>query len=90
MNLSIYLPSQLSNQLSLIAKQKRRSKSSIVKEALEEWLTRHRSRSNWPPHFFDFEAVEDAPDFSIYRKEFDVIISNETNPSTQDLPAQSI
>ena len=69
MNLSVYLPSKLSSQLSLIAQQKHKSKNAIVKEALEEWLTHHHPRSSWPPHFFDFEPVEDAPDFSIYRNE---------------------
>lgn len=26
--------------------------------------------SMWEPHFFDFEAITDLPDFSMYRKEF--------------------
>lgn len=28
------------------------------------------SCNKWEPNFFDFEAVQDVPDFSIYRKDF--------------------
>lgn len=69
MNLSVYLPPKLASQLSLIAKQQQTSKNAIVKEALEEWLTHHYLRASWPPQFFDFQAVENAPDFSVYRNE---------------------
>lgn len=69
MNISIYLPPKLDSQLSFVAQQHQISKNKIVREALEEWLTHHYSRSSWPPHFFDFQAVEETPNFSIYRSE---------------------
>jgi len=69
MNLSIYLPPKLVTKLSLAAQQQHSSKNAIVREALEEWLAHHYPRSSWPPHFFDFQAVAEAPDFSSYRKE---------------------
>ncbi|MBS0272281.1 MAG: CopG family transcriptional regulator [Proteobacteria bacterium] len=67
MNLSVYLPPKLETQLSLIAQQQRTSKNAIVREVLEEWLTHHHPRSSWPPHFFDFQAVKETPDFSSYK-----------------------
>ena len=69
MNLSIYLPKQLETRLSLISQQLHTSKNAIVREALEEWITHHSPHSNWPPHFFDFEPIKEAPDFESYRKE---------------------
>jgi hypothetical protein len=69
MNLSIYLSQDLENRLSLMSQQLHTSKNSIIREALEEWITRHTPHSSWPPHFFDFEPINDAPDFSSYRKD---------------------
>lgn len=69
MNLSIYLPQKLVSKLSLVAQHHHLSKNAIVREALEDWLTHHYPPSNWPPHFFDFEAIKEAPDFSSYRHE---------------------
>ena len=69
MNLSVYLTQKLVSKLSTIAQQQHTSKNAIVREALEEWLDHHHPSSNWPPHFFDFQAVKETPDFSSYRSE---------------------
>lgn len=69
MNLSVYLPEKLENKLSLIAQHRHASKNAIVREALEEWMAHNYPASNWPPHFFDFRAVEETPDFSSYRSD---------------------
>jgi len=70
MSLSVYLPQKLAIQFSIIAQRQQTSKSAIVREALEEWLDHHHPSSNWPPHFFDFSAVKETPDFSSYRRSF--------------------
>ena len=67
MNLSIYLSQKLASKLSLVAEQQHATKNAIVKEALEEWLSHHHPSSSWAPHFFEFEEVKEAHDFSIYR-----------------------
>ena len=69
MNLSVYLPQKLVSKISHVAKAQHVSKNSIMKEALEEWIANHCPNSSWPPHFFDFQAVKDVPDFSSYRSE---------------------
>lgn len=69
MNISIYLPQKLASQLSSAVQQEHSSKNAIIREALEEWLERHHPTSTWPSHFFDFQAVKEAPDFSETRAE---------------------
>lgn len=69
MNISIYLSQKLASKLSHVAHQQHSSKNAIVREALEEWFAHHYPASNWPSHFFDFQAVKEAPDFSSYRSE---------------------
>lgn len=68
MNFSIYLPEELAEKIIEIAQTLQRSRNSIIHEALEEWITKYAS-PNWPEGFFDFEAIEDLPDFEILRKE---------------------
>lgn len=62
MNFNIYVNKKTGERIASAAKQLGRSRNSIVTEALEEWLTKHR-KSGWPPGFFDFEAITDLPDF---------------------------
>lgn len=77
MNISIYLPQKLANKLSMVAAQEHSSKNAIVREALDQWLSQHYPASAWPPRFFDFQAVEEAPDFSLTR--------NELSPPKEDI-----
>ena len=53
----------------MVTAQEHRSKNAIIREALEQWLSQHHPTSTWPSHFFDFKAVEEAPDFSLTRNE---------------------
>jgi hypothetical protein len=70
-NFNIYLPKKTAIQLTRIAKTMRRSKSSIITEALEEWMEKH-THSRWPKGFFDFEPIDDVPDFKEMRKDFSI------------------
>ncbi len=56
----------------LAEKMKRRSKSlgrrdGIINEALEKRFFKNTKK--WPEGFFDFEPIEDVPDFEALRKE---------------------
>lgn len=66
MNFNIYLNKKTGERVKKIAKQLRRSRNSIVTEALEEWLSNHDLRK-WPKNFFDFNAIDDVPDFKALR-----------------------
>lgn len=68
MNFNIYINEKLGTKISKVSKSLRRSRNSIITEALEEWLDRHASEK-WPKGFFDFEPIQDVPDFKSYRKE---------------------
>lgn len=73
MNISVYLPQKLISRLSHVAEQQHTSKNSIIREAVEEWITNHCAQSSWPLHFFDFDGVKEVPDFSSYREELSVL-----------------
>lgn len=68
MNFNVYLNKSTGEKISKIAKNLKRSRNSIINEALEEWLETHTS-SKWPSHFFDFEPIEDMPDFKELRSD---------------------
>lgn len=68
MNFSVYFDEQLTLTLDKVAKKMKRSRNSIIKEAVEEWVNLHLVQK-WPNDFFDFEPVTDVPNFKAYRKE---------------------
>ena len=67
MTFSIYVHKELSRKIMRLTKSLGRSRNSIINEALEEWLSKHTSKK-WPKGFFDFEPIEDVPDFEVLRK----------------------
>lgn len=67
MNFSVYVNKKTGQKISKLAKSLKRSKNSIITEALNEWLERH-TKANWPKNFFDFEPFEDFPDKEELRK----------------------
>lgn len=68
MNFNIYVNKAVGEKLTHMAEVLHRSRNSIISEAIEEWLQRHNNRK-WPKNFFDFDAVDDVPDFKELRKE---------------------
>lgn len=76
MNFNVYLNKQTGEKVTLLAKSLRRSRNSIVNEALEEWLSNH-SKTSWPEHFFDFSPFEDTPDFKALRSDLKDNISED-------------
>mgnify|MGYP003394651694 CR=1 FL=1 len=68
MNFNTYLKKEIAEQVTKLAKKLQRSRNSIISEALEQWLERYQ-KSKWPKGFFDFEPLEDLPDFKGYRNE---------------------
>lgn len=68
MNFNVYLRKNVGDRITKAAKILHRSRNSIVSEAIEEWLKRHSS-SSWPKNFFNFEPIENVPDFKKLRKD---------------------
>ncbi len=68
MNFNIYLNKNTGERVTKMAKTLRRSRNSLVNEALEEWLNNH-TQSKWPKGFFDFAPVEDVPEFKQLRED---------------------
>lgn len=68
MNFTVYIKKELAEQISRLSKTLKKSRNSIINEAVEQWVRKHEYRT-WPENFFDFEAVIDVPDFKKLRKE---------------------
>lgn len=68
MNFNVYVNKKMGERISKVAKSSHRSRNSIITEALEEWLNNH-TYSQWPKNFFDFNPVEDVPDFEASRND---------------------
>lgn len=68
MNFNVYVRKNTGQCVNKMAADLHRSRNSIVNEALEEWLLRH-SKTVWPKDFFDFEPIDDVPDFKKLRKD---------------------
>lgn len=66
MNFNVYLTNKIGERVTKIAKSLRRSRNSIVNEALEEWLSNH-TKTTWPDNFFDFSPITDVPNFKALR-----------------------
>jgi hypothetical protein len=62
MNFNIYVNKEMGKKIARMAKAMRLSRKSIVNEELEDWLNKQAS-SKWPKGFFDFDPVEDIPNF---------------------------
>ena len=72
MNFNVYVNKQTEKRVAKMAKVLHRSRNSIINEALEEWLNTHTS-SRWPKGFFDFDPVEDVPNFKQLRVDLKLI-----------------
>ncbi len=68
MNFNVYVKKGLGEKVTKMAKSLHRSRNSIVNEALEEWLGKH-SNAKWQQGFFDFQPIEDVPDFKSFRSD---------------------
>lgn len=76
MNFNIYLNKKTASKVTRAAKGMHRSRNSIITEALEEWLERHAT-DRWPKKFFDFEPINDLPDFKQLRADLSNNVSED-------------
>lgn len=56
MNFNIYINDQLYRELENSKELLGKSRNSIVREALVEWVSRHK-QTKWPKNFFKFDDV---------------------------------
>ncbi len=60
MNTNVYIDDKLFERLEDYIKQNNVSRSFLIREALNAFLTQH-AKSTWKEGFFEFEAIEDFP-----------------------------
>ncbi len=72
MTFSVQMDEELEKSVSSIAKRENRSRNSVVKDALREYVERH-GRNEWPPlvleHLRGTGVIEEVPAFESYRDE---------------------
>ena len=68
MNFNIYIEESLAGQVAKLAKSLDKSRNSIIREALQDWITRQTS-SQWSEEVLNFSGIEDFPEFEAQRKE---------------------
>lgn len=68
MNFSVHLSDELVNRLNAIARESGRSRSSLIREAIEEWLARQK-RGEWPQEVLSFQGIPEMVPFERTRAE---------------------
>jgi Arc/MetJ-type ribon-helix-helix transcriptional regulator len=68
MNINIYLQEQLLERIDRLAKETGRSRSALIREALEAWLSR-RSASAWPALLREWEGDPTFAPFELGRND---------------------
>ncbi len=67
MNISIYVNKELAKKITDLSRTLKRTRNSVINEALENWVKK-QNKSEWPKHFFEFEALSDFPSSKELRK----------------------
>lgn len=70
MNVNIYIENSLGQQLNESAKALHKTRNSIVREAIQEWLAHHKV-FEWPPCILNFHGLKNQkpPRFESLRDE---------------------
>lgn len=69
MNINIYLQDQLLAEVDRLARETGRSRSALIREAIEAWLARRSGKEGWPASVRDWKGVPDFPPFETARRE---------------------
>lgn len=63
---NIYLDDETGQQLNQAARQAGESRNALVRQAVSEWLKRHR-KPQWPDEVLNFNGIADTPPFEASR-----------------------
>lgn len=68
MHFNIYVDDQVGAQLNKLAKKSGKTRNSLIREAIEEWITQ-QINPKWSDIVLDFNGLKDFPAFETYRKD---------------------
>lgn len=68
MHFNIYIDDQTGQKLNKFAKELGKNRNSLIREAIEAWITHHVS-PQWPKDILRFEGEKNFPPFEKYRKQ---------------------
>ncbi|AFZ52855.1 CopG family transcriptional regulator [Cyanobacterium aponinum UTEX 3222] len=68
MNFNIYLEDELANDLIVIAKKSGKTRNSLVREAIHEYVNKQH-HLQWSEKILNFNGVDDGIEFESYRDE---------------------
>jgi len=70
MNINIYVEDDVGKEITKSAASMGKTRNAVIREALKEWLLRHRVRK-WPASVKKFTGLADFPAFELYRDELE-------------------
>ena len=68
MHFQVYLPDREGEFLNNIVKNSNIKRNDLVRRAIKEWAINHNNLQ-WDQNTFNFESLENIPEFSSYRNE---------------------
>ena len=68
MNFNIYLEDELGNNLVTIAEKLGKTRNSIIREALKDYIDKQMSEQ-WPETILVFKGIDEGIDFESYRQD---------------------
>jgi len=68
MNINVYIEDNLGREIKKSASALGKSRNAIIREAIKEWLMRHKAHQ-WPKSIKNFKGVAEFPSFESYRDE---------------------
>ncbi len=67
MNFNIYLDDEAGKRLTHLARQCRKSRNALIRDAVDAWLERSEHKG-WPDEVESFQGDPDSPAFETYRE----------------------
>jgi metal-responsive CopG/Arc/MetJ family transcriptional regulator len=71
MNVNVYLEDSLAKQLNQCAKNVKKPRNTIIREAVKEWIAHHQVKQ-WPKSIKEFNGIKKMPAFETYRNELEL------------------
>jgi len=69
LNINIYLQDQLLEEVDRLARETGKSRSALIREAIEAWLARRSGKEGWPTSVRDWRGAPEFPPFERARSE---------------------
>jgi predicted transcriptional regulator len=67
MNFNLYIDDATAQELDVAAKAENQTRNAAVRQAVQEWLARHRNARQWPQEILEWEGFDGMEPFEAQR-----------------------